>query len=202
LWKGENDVNGLVNYSKLLHSEDDKILNLENNEAVTFIPTGGSQLKYYIEKKYLDGLLQAQVHIYDSDKQEYIDSVAALNAEGNPKKVGFNTIKSELENYLHHDAINECYEEHNIAISLTEVLDSDDVPERVAIAVHSAAGGDWATINPDPIKNEEKRKKKISRAKRQLNMAAIDKMTVERLRNRGGYDEIKNWLDKINEFIN
>lgn len=80
-------------------------------------------------------------------------------------------------------------------------MDTEDVPERVAIAVHSASGGDWTSINPDPVKNLEKQKKKISRVKRQLNMAAIEKMNIARLRSRGGYDEIRSWLDKINEYI-
>src|SRR5690606_8569542 len=83
--EGENDVNGLIAISKLLNTNDNSIINLENNEAVAFIPTGGSQLKYYIEKKYLDGLLQSQVHVYDSDIPAYVQSVANLNAEGNAK---------------------------------------------------------------------------------------------------------------------
>ncbi|ALJ06556.1 hypothetical protein APS56_16065 [Pseudalgibacter alginicilyticus] len=199
--EGENDINGLIGISKLLNSNDDSIINLENNESVAFIPTGGSQLKYYIEKKYLDGLLQSQVHIYDSDIPAYVQSVADLNAENNDKKVGYNTTKLEFENYLHHEAINECYEDLNITINLTEIIDTDDVPEKVAREVHSVTSDtDWDTINPDPLKTEEKQKKKISKAKRQLNTNAINKMTVERLIERGGYDEIKNWLDKIKEF--
>ena len=85
----------------------------------------------------------------------------------------------------------------NIIINLTEITDADDVPEKVAMAVHSATSKtDWNSINPDPIKNEEKQKKKISKAKRQLNTNAVNKMTFARLRERGGYDEIKGWLDK------
>ena len=61
--EGENDINGLINISKLLNANDNSIISLENNESIAFIPTGGSQLMYYIEKKYLDGLLQSQVHI-------------------------------------------------------------------------------------------------------------------------------------------
>lgn len=201
--EGENDINGLINISKLLNSNDNSIISLENNESIAFIPTGGSQLKYYIEKKYLDGLLQSQVHIYDSDIAAYVQSVADLNAEGNDKKIGFNTSKLELENYLHHEAINECYQDLKININLTEITDADDVPEKVAMAVHSVTSTtDWNSINPDPIKNEEKQKKKISKAKRQLNTSAVNKMTIARLRERGGYDEIKGWLDKIGELIN
>jgi predicted ATP-dependent endonuclease of OLD family len=200
--EGENDINALIGLSKILNASDGNVINLENNEAVAFIPTGGSQLKFYIEKKYLDGLLQSQVHIYDSDIPAYVQSVADLNAEGIENKIGFNTIKTELENYLHHQAINECYQDLNININITEVLNDEDVPEKVAIAVHQATSDtDWNAINPDPVKTEEKQKKKISKAKRQLNNLAIEKMTVERLTERGGFDEIKSWLDSIKAFV-
>ena len=72
----------------------------------------------------------------------------------------------------------------------------------MAIAVHQATSDtDWNAINPDPVKTEEKQKKKISKAKRQLNNLAIEKMTVERLTERGGFDEIKSWLDSIKAFV-
>ncbi|MBI1183901.1 hypothetical protein GC194_06495 [bacterium] len=201
--EGENDVNGLIEYSKLLHADDNTIINLENNEQITFIPTGGSQLKYYIEKKYLDGLLQSQVHIYDSDIPDYVKAVATINGEGNYRKVGYNTAKLELENYLHHEAINECYNDLNINIDLTEIDDAEDVPEKVAMAVHAATSEtEWDSINPDPVKTEQKQKKKVSSAKRQLNTLAIKKMTVERLHERNGYEEIKDWMNKINELTN
>lgn len=201
--EGENDINGLINYSKLLNAHDNEILNLENNEKVAFIPTGGSQLKYYIEKKYLDGLIQAQVHIYDSDVAYYVQSIEDLNAEGNPNKVGYNTSKLELENFLHPDAINECYQDLNIPIELTEILDREDVPKKVAMAVHTATGEtEWEEMHPDEAKLVEKQKKKVSKAKRQLNKLAIEKMTIERLEERNGYEEIKDWLDKIKTFLN
>ena len=199
--EGENDINGLINYSKLLNSDDPTIINLENNENVAFIPTGGSQLKYYIEKKYLDGLLQNQIHIYDSDIHSYIESVASLNAENNPSKKGFNTTKLELENYLHRDAIIECYSDENITLEISEIVDNDDVPDKVAKAVHAAnASTEWNLMHDDPIRNLEKQKKKVSKAKKNLNKGAIEKMTVDRLRQRNGYDEIKNWLTIIKEY--
>lgn len=200
--EGENDINGLIGLSRIMNAHDNDILSLENNEQIAFIPTGGSQLKFYIEKKYLDGLLQAQVHLYDSDIPAYVASVAALNAENNIRKFGFNTVKDELENYLHHEAINECYQDLHIPINITEILDNEDVPEKVAIAVHGATSATaWNAINPDPVKTEEKQGKKISSAKKNLNTIAMDKMTVARIIERGGYDEIKSWLDKINEMI-
>lgn len=200
--EGENDVNALIGLSKLLNASDNGIINLENNVAVAFIPTGGSQLKFYIEKKYLDGLLQSQVHIYDSDIPDYVQSVANLNAEGVDTKIGFNTAKVELENYLHHEAIIECYQDLNINITLTPITDDEDVPTKVAMAVHQVTSQtDWDTINPDPLKTQEKQKKKISNAKRQLNSLAIEKMTIERLTERGGINEIKDWLNTIKSYI-
>ncbi|MEO2051943.1 MAG: ATP-binding protein [Allomuricauda sp.] len=200
--EGENDVNSLIRYSILLNSENEEIVNLENNESVAFILTGGSQLKHYIEKKYLDGLMQAQVHIYDSDVEDYVTSVNNLNNENNPRKVGYNTSKPEMENFLHHEAIEECYSDFNIEINLTEILDTDDVPERVAKVVYESDGAsDWDNIDADPVKNAEKQRKKISRAKYHLNCSAVENMTVERLTTRGGYDELVIWLEKIKEFI-
>lgn len=199
--EGENDINGLINISKLLNQEDDSIINLENNENVAFIPTGGSQLKFYIEKKYLDGLLQSQVHIYDSDIPDYVKSVETMNAEGNHSKIGFNTIKTEFENYLHHEAINECYSDLQININLNEITDAEDVPLKVAMAVHQATSDtDWDEINADPIKTAEKQKKKISKVKKHLNNGAVEKMTIDRIKERGGYDELKSWLDCIKQF--
>lgn len=200
--EGENDINGLIGLSKILNANDNTIISLENNEAIAFIPTGGSQLKFYIEKKYLDGLLQSQVHIYDSDIPAYVQSVADLNAENNPRKFGFNTVKAELENYLHHQAIIESYADSQINITLTETLDQEDIPQKVAIAVHTVTSASpWNAINPDPVKNAEKQSKKISNAKRQLNTKVVEKMTAQRLIDIGGYDEIKSWLDKVKAMI-
>lgn len=200
--EGEKDVNALINYSVLLNSIDPEIPNLENNEAVAFIPVGGSQLKFYIEKKYLDGLTQAQIHIYDSDIHDYVVRVNALNAEGNPYKVGFNTTCREMENFLHHEAINEAYNENGHAITIAAFGPHDDVPLLVAKTLYeSTPGNNWDSIVSDPTKIAEKQKSKISRAKHMLNNQVITKMNEARLRDSGGFDEIKLWLMKIKQFI-
>ncbi len=200
--EGENDINALINYSILINQEEDDVINLNNNESIAFIPTGGSQLKYYIEKKYLDGLLQAQVHIYDSDIEDYVQAVRTINEQNDPKKHGFNTIKLEIENYLHPEAIVECYKEHGIDIDIEEILDTDDVPKKIAKAVHEKTSEtDWTSISSDPVKTAEKQKKKISQAKKLLNTKAIEKMTISRLKTKNGYDEIKSWLKKIEELV-
>lgn len=200
--EGEKDVNALINYSILLNTLDPEIPNLENNESIAFIPVGGSQLKFYLEKKYLDGLTQAQIHIYDSDVQDYVDRVRALNVEGNPKKIGFNTTCREMENFLHHEAIIEAYNENGHSITIASFGPQDDVPLLVAKTIYESTSGNvWDNIDPDPRKILEKQKSKISRAKNFLNSQAITKMNESRLRNSGGYDEIRSWLLQIKQFI-
>jgi hypothetical protein len=198
--EGEKDINALVNYSILYNSIYPDIPILADNEAVAFIPVGGSQLKFYIEKKYLDGLTQAQVHIYDGDIQDYVDFVLAINAEQNSKKIGFNTTCNEIENFLHHDAINEAYKDDGLSISISPFGHFDDVPLLVAKTVYeTTTGNDWNKI--DPLKIKEKQKSKISRAKHFLNNQAILKMNADRLKESGGFDEIKTWLIQINAYI-
>ena len=66
----------------------------------------------------------------------------------------------------------------------------------VAEAVHAANGGDpWAELD------EEKRRKKESKAKRQLNGAAVRQMTVERLAQTDPNDEIRGWLTTISQMM-
>jgi hypothetical protein len=125
-----------------------------------------------------------------------------MNDEGNPKKIGFNTSVREMENFLHPEAINECYLDNNISISLPSFSVTDDVPLITAkIVYETQTGNDWNFIDADPVKNAEKQKKKISHAKHQLNNLAVAKMTEERLRSTNGFDEIKSWLQQIQQFI-
>lgn len=201
--EGEKDINALINYSAILNEHDPLIPDLKNNELIAFIPTGGSQLKFYIEKKYLDGLTQSQVHIYDSDIQNYVDLVQAMNSEGDDSKFGFNTTRPEMENFLHHEAIIECYRENGHEIILNEIQDGDDVPLLTAKAVHQATSdSEWDAMHIDPIKRTEKQKSKISKAKHQLNNLAVKKMNIERLEERNALEELKTWFFKINEFLN
>lgn len=188
--EGNHDVNGLKRYSSILNSHDNNILDL-NTEDIAWVIVGGSSLKHYIENNYLEGLGKPQVHIYDSDVPDYIEYVAKINEEGNPNKIAFNTTKKELESYLHHDAINEAYLSQGNPCNLTEISDSDDVPLKVAENLYSSSGGNWGALD------ELKKKDKASQKKQLLNKLAVEKMTVDRIVERGGYDEMKQWLSEI-----
>lgn len=193
--EGNHDVNALKRYSQIISNDDSSFINLMNSTEVGYVITGGSALKHYIEQKHLDGLGKPEVHIYDNDVPEYRTAVERINSEGNEKKVAFNTSKLELENYLHHEAIVEAYAENGTTIQLGEIGDEDDVPMLVAEAANLVTNNNWDELPP------EKKKELSSNKKKSLNTQAIDKMTVERIRQRGGYEDLTAWLGEINRLL-
>lgn len=193
--EGNHDVNALKRYSHILNAANPDIINLTTSKEVGYVITGGSALKHYIEHKHLEGLGKPEVHIYDNDVKDYRDAVARINAESNSNKIAFNTSKIELENYLHHEAILEAYAESGLRyLTLNPIGDADDVPLIVAEHISTASGNDWTLISHD------KQKELASDRKKLLNSKAVEKMTVDRIVERGGYDEICHWLNTIKHF--
>jgi putative ATP-dependent endonuclease of OLD family len=193
--EGNHDVNALKRYSQIISEDDSDFINLMSSTEVGYVITGGSALKHYIEQKHLDGLGKPEVHIYDNDVADYRAAVQRINAEGNDQKVAFNTSKSELENYLHHEAIIEAYAENGTVIQLGELGDEDDVPMLVAEATNIAVNNNWNELP------SEKKKESSSNKKKSLNTQAIEKMTVERIKTRGGYEDLTTWLYEIKRLI-
>ncbi|MAN59538.1 MAG: hypothetical protein CMC08_06850 [Flavobacteriaceae bacterium] len=72
----------------------------------------------------------------------------------------------------------------------------DDVPTLTAQAEHAISGGKpWAELKAD------QQRKKESGAKRQVNNAAVLRMTVARLAETDPDDEIREWLSSISEMM-
>lgn len=192
--EGNNDVNALMRYSKIMHEANADIVNLFECDKVGYVITGGSALKHYIDQKYLDGLGKPEIHIYDRDVQDYVAAVKKINGENNPNKIGFNTTKLELENYLHHSAISEAYAQNGlVGFTLDPIDDEQDIPLAVAKKLNELSINNWDTLDPDTQKDKASEKKKF------LNTTAIQNMTIERIKERGGYDEILLWLDNIKQ---
>lgn len=189
--EGNNDVEALKGYSKILYDGNEIQEDIMNSGKVGIVITGGSSLKYYIENKYLEGLGKPQIHIYDNDKQEYRDFVAAVNSEGNPTKVAYNTTKFEMENFLCSDAIKEFYTANGIIdFNIPEIDNDMDVPRLVC----KTNNPNWDTFD-DVIKH-----KKESNVKRKLNRDVVNNMTIARLEFRDAKAELKSWFDKMIEF--
>lgn len=192
--EGNHDVNALKRYSVILNTAENEIINLTGNPGVGYVITGGSALKHYIEQKHLEGLGKPEVHIYDNDVPEYRAAVESINAENNPQKIAYNTTKLELETFLHSDAIIEAYAANNLQITLDPIDNDHDVPTIVAEKIYALSGGDWAALSEHEKKAHANSKKKL------LNTQAVERMTIQRLQERGGLEEIKGWLNKIKSY--
>ncbi len=193
--EGNHDVNALKRYSYILNADDPTIIDLTSSRKVGYVITGGSALKHYLEHKHLEGLGKPVVHIYDNDVADYRTAVDRINAEGDPKKKAFNTSKLELESYLHHEAVVEAYADNGTTgLVLNPFTDNQDVPMYVAEELYKLNGNDWNSIDHDKHKSLSSDKKKL------LNIQAVEKMTVDRIRDRNSYDDLKLWLDTIKSY--
>lgn len=189
--EGNHDINALCRYSKIFNSHTQEIKDLEKRNDIAIVISGGSCLKFYVDNKYLDGLGKPEIHIYDNDIAEYRDYVAKINAEEN--KIGFNTTKTELENYLCREAIMEAYAQNGTIVEIPVITDEMDVPNIVAQTLQNSSGGKlWEELSA------EDKKKKESKCKKVLNTIAVEKMTIERIKERNGFDELFNWFQQLN----
>ncbi len=198
--EGPHDISFLKGISKVLSDAGEVVPDLDALEMsgeLIFFPFGGSNLALWASR--LKHLNRPEYHVCDRDNQppdppKYSDYMAEVNARDGCTAVA--TSKREMENYLHHDAVVEAYSENGALITLGAFADFEDVPETVAQAVHAASGGEpWANLT-DP-----KRAEKVKKAKRQLNSAAVQKMTVARLAATDPNDEIRSWLAAISQMV-
>lgn len=195
--EGPNDIEFLSRISEVLSAAETDIPNLRTAEqtgALVYIPMGGSTLELWTNR--LQGLAIPEVHIMDRDNPppalpKYQVSADRVNARA-PSAVAFTTTCREMENLLHRDAI---LEEFGDAPALIQPF--DDVPALVAELVHATSG----SPNPWAALDEDKRDKKISKAKRRLNRGTADRMTQDRLNASDPAGEVRTWLRRIGQFL-
>jgi len=192
--EGPNDVAFLRNMAKVLWAAGcDVGFDPDNTPEIVFLPLGGSTLRDWVNSHYLRPLKRPEIHIYDrggGSPPKYQAQADEINQRNDGSRALL-TRKREAENYLHRDAIREV-----LGVEV-EVSDENDVPEMVARAIHGREEGavPWEQLS------DEKRKKKRDRAKRRLNNEVAAAMTVERLRERGALDEIREWFGIIKAII-
>lgn len=183
--EGPTDVDALKYLSSALHAADATLPNLAVEESVAFIVLGGSTLKHWVAEHYLKSLHCREVHIYDSDVATYGASVAQVNQRGDGSW-GVQTIKHEIESYLHPEAISDAF---GVQIHVPDNLDVNGmaVPALFAQAMHAA--------NPvgDPMKDITAKKKLATRA--------FPLMTAARLAARDPVREVEGWFRKIGEML-
>ncbi len=188
--EGVNDIDFLCNISDVLLAGGEDVLNLrllEDQGRIIFIPVGGSNLALW--KHRLAGLNRPEFHLYDRDEQppqvsSHQAAVDDLLARG---ATALLTSKREMENYIHRDAVATSLRV-NVAFG-----DFDDVPDLVAEAIHIAGGGQTAWN----VLDDDKKRKKVSRAKRRLNTEAVAAMTPAFLTAIDPHNNVRGWLTEI-----
>jgi len=170
--EGPTDVLALKCLSAVLHGQDATITNLANDPRVAFVVLGGSALCNWVNEHYLRQLGRPEVHIYDRDVADYAQAVAQVN-QRTDGSWGTQTLKNEIENYLHPNAIGEGV---NCIVTFG---DNDDVPALVG------AQKNW---NPKTTK-------------RKLAQYAFPKMTIDRLREMDPNGEVEGWLRRIGAML-
>lgn len=189
--EGPHDVAFLTFIGRLYRTEDAGLIDLENDHRVAFVPTGGGNLKHWVNHQYLRNAGLTEVHIYDRDDQKnpkYGEQVALVNGRQG-RDIAFLTERREMENYLHPDCVTAIF---GHCPAFTEWC---DVPTLVAEQVHTASGSPnpWGSLDP------EKQSKKASRAKSRLNQDAAAAMTLAQLKAVDTNGEVLRWLVAIRE---
>lgn len=189
--EGVNDIAFLRGISKVLHDAGENVLDLYSLERageLIFVPLGGSSLTVWTHR--LSHLNRPEFHLFDRDEQpprrsRHQDVVDEMNRRLKVRAVL--TGKREMENYLSPDAIH-----HALGVTV-KVSDFSDVPDLVAEQVHLASGSPipWNTLEP------EKKRHKISQAKKRLNNEAVLAMTPELLSLSDQNGDVRDWLAEI-----
>lgn len=192
--EGANDIEFLLRISRILAASRPNAPNLaELQQAgrLLFIPRGGGDLLAWADR--LAPLGGKQFHLCDREIEP--ECQMRLRAAGivnhRPGCRAAASQKRALENYLHAEAI---YEARGIEI---EFGDNDDVAELAASRLFAKRIPrlSWAAL---PARA---RKRLRDRAKKWLNTVAADRMSCERLAERGGLEEVADWLMGIRELL-
>lgn len=197
--EGRNDINFLRTISKILHDAGEAVPDLgaaEDAGDLVFVPLGGSSLDLWVSR--LEGLNRPEFYLFDRDNKppqypHYKAEADKINQRPNCR--AWHTNKRELENYIHPDVIRKQYPNYT-----GKGDDFEDVPVLLAQAAHEAnpSGEAWA----DVMKDDKKRGKKVSNAKRRLCSEFVAMMTPELLSGVDRDNEVRTWLNEIGAALN
>jgi predicted ATP-dependent endonuclease of OLD family len=195
--EGKNDIDFLTIISKILKDSGENIPDLGKSEdegILVFVPLGGSSIELWISR--LEGFNRPEFYIIDRDTippitPRYQSIADQLNSRANCRAWISN--KRELENYIHKDVITSVCPGY-----AGQGSEHEDVPSLFAQAVHEASDSENLWIRLD----EEKKKKKISNAKRRLNTEIVLRMTPDLVTHVDQRDEIRGWLTEIGNALN
>ena len=181
--EGPHDFRFLHHINNLFRVENDTIIDIFTDPKVALIVLGGSTLKEWVNKHYLKNLELPEFHIYDRDdlkngKHQHQTEIDIVNSR-NDRSVALVTSKREMENYLHIDAVNKALQPALRRTLTFNISDDCDVQKEIKNQLDGQQ-----RIRGRSIKNW-------------LNEDAARHMSLDLLKKREGYSEIKKWFAKI-----
>jgi hypothetical protein len=192
--EGRNDIAFLRSISRVLSDAGEDVPDLgaaEDAGHLVFVPLGGSNLDLWASR--LKGFNRPEFYLFDRDVKppadpHYKAQADEINQRDNCR--AWHTNKRELENYIHRQVITAA-----CPTFAGNGDDFEDVPELLAKAIHEASPSEqtWAEVLAD----QEKLKKKVSKAKKRLCTEMAAQMTAELLTVVDPNGEVRGWLSAI-----
>ena len=188
--EGIHDVEFLQRLTAKLHQELSSIPDLgelERRQRLVFIPFGGGQVLRWAERFAPLGCPEFYLLDRESDPETALRHQAAEIINARPGCRALVTSKRSLENYLHLVAI------YAAGGGLLDVQDQADIALSFARRSFLARPHDceWEAL---PMKA---RRRMAATAKKWLNSAAVDFMSLELLRDRDPQGELLIWIRAI-----
>ena len=177
--EGPNDVAFLKAISEIAHRAYPDIIDLNMSPLTVVIPLGGGALKEWVNHNYLQKLGTPEYHIYDGDNTHAHASVCDKVNKRGDGSTARETVKREMENYIHGDIVKELFDVE------IEINDTMDVSTEISTLLRRT--------NPDGPRPDTVKKK--------LNRVGAQKMTIELLQSRDPDGEVLGWLREISAFV-
>ena len=177
--EGPTDVDAMKSLNRCVRENHPEIVDIATDSRIAILPLGGSSLKFWVEKRYLDNLQCKECHIYDNDVKSYQAAIDKVNSRGDGSW-GVLTKKHEIENYLHGDAIKAVY-------GVTVDTSLPKVPE--------AFGKEYAEFKKYDAPMG------ANKAKAYLTKVFEKGMTGALLSAIDPYEEVKGWFDRIGSML-
>lgn len=192
--EGTTDIEYIKHFSKLLRSHDVTIPDVDSDARIAIVSLGGQNLQQWIQKKVLSEAHAREFHLYDRGSQNpprFQADCEAVNARGEGY-VALLTIKNEIENYLHPDAVRD-----GLGINCDPITDGEDFVIRLAQLLNASdpQATPWDQYNSDQIKQKE------TNLKKRLVREVLPHMTIERLLEVDTSGEIQAWYTSVRDML-
>lgn len=209
--EGPTDVDALVSLAGVLIAAGD--IDGFDQSRVFWTMGGGSTLKDWVERRYLDSLNIPQIFIFDSDQtsvaippsQDKIDRVAEVNAR--PNCQAFLSRKRTIENYMDVAAVGRL-SQNRIQIAANVDPNYGNMTDAFASALKAGRVAHGQNLNFYPVDHDGSALP-LAKCKKIITAYIMRNMTADEVRARGAFvdangtnrNEILDWLLAIRAHI-